>query len=160
MGRTLIGHMGGPPARLFGWSACDWSSPVNNKSISSDKKDKGYLPGRKPKLRRQQTSCYSCTAKEAIFSLLLLLFTPCATLLKPCATLLKPCATLLKQCATLLTPCATLLTPCATLLTPCAAALYYSFQTLCWSNMFKTNACLCTTLHAKAKSCLATSHIK
>jgi hypothetical protein len=27
-------YMGGPSARLFGWSACDWSSPVNNKSIS------------------------------------------------------------------------------------------------------------------------------
>ena len=30
--------MGWPSARLFGWSTCDWSSPVNSKSISSETK--------------------------------------------------------------------------------------------------------------------------
>ena len=43
IGETVLirlGYMGWPSARLFGWSACDWSSPVNSKSKSSDKKRK------------------------------------------------------------------------------------------------------------------------
>jgi len=32
-----------PSARLFGWSAADWSRPATNKSISSERKREGLL---------------------------------------------------------------------------------------------------------------------
>jgi len=38
------GYNGGwPSARLFGWSAADWSRPATNKSISSERKRKSLL---------------------------------------------------------------------------------------------------------------------
>jgi len=40
----LNGYNGGwPSARLFGWSAADWSRPATNKSISSERKRKIVL---------------------------------------------------------------------------------------------------------------------
>ena len=45
--RTIYGYIGynggRPSARLFGWSAADWSRPATNKSISSERKRKGLL---------------------------------------------------------------------------------------------------------------------
>jgi len=41
---TYNGYNGGwPSARLFGWSAADWSRPATNKSISSERKRKSLL---------------------------------------------------------------------------------------------------------------------
>ena len=36
-------NWGWPSARLFGWSAADWSRPATNKSISSERKRKSLL---------------------------------------------------------------------------------------------------------------------
>ena len=36
-------NWGWPSARLFGWSAADWSRPATNKSISSERKRKNLL---------------------------------------------------------------------------------------------------------------------
>jgi hypothetical protein len=42
------GYNGGwPSARLFGWSAADWSRPATNKSISSERKKKSIVLLRK-----------------------------------------------------------------------------------------------------------------
>jgi len=41
---TVNGYNGGwPSARLFGWSAADWSRPATNKSISSERKRNSLL---------------------------------------------------------------------------------------------------------------------
>ena len=57
--------MGWPSARLFGWSACDWSSPVNRKSISSDTKKKGLLSYCK---RKSEKACalIGCVIRRAL----------------------------------------------------------------------------------------------
>jgi len=54
IGSMRLEYMGWPSAKLFGWSACDWSSPVNSKSISSDTKKKILLSYCK---RKSETAC-------------------------------------------------------------------------------------------------------
>jgi len=41
--KIRLDYMGWPLARLFGWSACDWPSPANSKSISSNTSMKTVL---------------------------------------------------------------------------------------------------------------------
>jgi len=46
--RIINGYNGGwPSARLFGWSAADWSQPATNKSLSLEKKKKSIVLLRK-----------------------------------------------------------------------------------------------------------------
>jgi hypothetical protein len=56
------GYNGGwPSARLFGWSAADWSRPATNKSISSERKRKVYCSAEKG--NHEQVGCWPVAAK-------------------------------------------------------------------------------------------------
>jgi len=60
---VTIGYNGGwPSARLFGWSAADWSRPATNKSISSERKRKVYCSAEKG--NHEQVSCWPVAAKR------------------------------------------------------------------------------------------------
>jgi len=54
------GYNGGwPSARLFGWSAADWSRPATNKSISSERKSCSA-----EKRNHEQVGCWLVAAKR------------------------------------------------------------------------------------------------
>ena len=53
---------GGTSARLFGWSAADWSRPATNKSKSSERKRKAYCSVEKG--NHEQVGCWPVAAKR------------------------------------------------------------------------------------------------